>query len=361
MRNPLALGDKLQRAFQYARQQVARIVETYPDFFPMYTVEGRWQHQGEAWTHWCEGFLCGQMWLIYQRTRDPEWRFKAEHYCRLMEHRKSDRSVHDLGFLFWPSWKRWYDVSGDQPVNEVVVEAGRTLALRFQSQGGYLCSFVALNSVFIDIMMNVGLVYYAAEQTGDDRLRRIADQHCLTTRRYLVRGDGSTAQEGIFDPQTSRFARHNTRQGWRSDSCWARGQAWALHGFAQAYEFTDDLRFLETAQQCAEYFIAQSPEHGVDPPQPYDSSAAAVAADGLLDLAELSEDATRAARYRERALRILDTLTEIEFMAIEKPYWEGILQHAVYHRPKGLGVDESVMWGDYYFLQAVLKAMRRGV
>jgi unsaturated chondroitin disaccharide hydrolase len=369
MRPKLSFADRVRRAAQYARQQVERVVENYPDYFPAYTVGGRWKHEGKRWTNWCEGFLGGELWLLHRLTRDPVLREKAVHYCRLMEDRKDDRGVHDLGFLFWPSWKQWQEVTGDRSVKRVVIEAGRTLALRFQEDGGYLCSFVARNSTFIDIMMNVGIIYYAAQETGDDELRQIADRHCLTTRRYLVRGDGSTAQEAIFDPETGRFARHNTRQGWRSDSCWARGQAWALHGFAQVYEFTDDVRFLDTAEQCADYFIAQSPERGVPPNDfdapgpdvPCDSSAAAVAADGLFDLADLSEDATRCARYRERALRILETLTEPEFLAVEKPEWEGILQHAVYHQPMGLGVDESVMWGDYYFLKALLKAMKRGL
>lgn len=356
---------RYQVALEFAARQLRHLIETYPDYFPMVTAHGKWKHEGEAWTNWCEGFLGGQLWLIYQSTGDPWWREKAEHYSRLIEHRKTDREVHDLGFLFWPTWKRWYDVAGDPAANDVVIEAGRTLALRFKEKGGYLRSFVADNSLFIDIMMNVGIIFYAAQQTGDEDLWRIANRHCLVTRRTLVRGDGSTAHEGIFDVETGEFLGQSTHQGWRNDSSWARGQAWALYGFGTAYAFTHDARFLQTAEVCANYYIERTPDHGIppndwdepDPELPYESSAAAISASGLLGLAGLTGDPARAHLYRGVALRILDTLTTPEFLAIETPGWEGILKHGIYHRRKGLGVDESVMWGDYFFLEALTNAM----
>ena len=162
----------------------------------------------------------------------------AEHYSRLVEPRKTDRTVHDLGFVFWSTWKRWYDLTGDAALNDVLLQAGRTMSLRFQEKGRYLRSFVAQDSLFIDIMMNVGIIFYAAQETGDAELLRIANEHCLTTRRTLVRGDGSTAHEGIFDLETGEFLRQSTHQGWRGDSAWARGLAWALYGFGTAYAFT---------------------------------------------------------------------------------------------------------------------------
>jgi unsaturated chondroitin disaccharide hydrolase len=356
---------KCQNAFAVAERQLRHLIETNPDFFPMYTVQGKWKHQGEAWTNWCEGFLGGQLWLIYERNGEPWWREKAEHYSRLIEHRKTDRNVHDLGFLFLPTWKRWYDLTGDPGIHAVVLEAGSTLALRFKNKGQYLRSFVADESLFIDIMMNVGIIFYAAQQKRDADLWRIATQHCLTSRRYLVRGDGSTSHEGIFDTETGEFLRQSTHQGWRDDSSWARGLAWALYGFGTAYSFTQDARFLQTAEACANYYIEQTPEHGVppndwmepDPALPYESSAAAIAAGGMLNLAKLSGDPARAHLYRRYALRILDTLTEPEFLAADTPGWEGILKHGSYHQRKGLGVDESVMWGDYFFLEAVSKVM----
>lgn len=361
-------ADILRRssaALDFAGAQLRRLVEAHPDYLPMYTVGGKWKHAGEAWTNWCEGFLGGQLWLMHRHTRDVYWREKAEHYARLIEHRKTDRGVHDLGFLFWSTWKRWYDLTGDAAANVVVIQAGRTQGLRFKEKGQYLCSFVADESLFIDIMMNVGIVFYAAQQTGDADLLRIATQHCLTTRKVLVRGDGSTAHEGIFDVGTGEFLRQSTHQGWRADSSWARGLAWALYGFGTAYSFARDARFLQTAQACADFYIERTPAHGIPPNDwdepapalPYESSAAAIAASGMLNLARLTTNVARARLYHDYALRIVDTLTTPEFLASQTPGWEGILKHGMYHQRQGLGVDESVMWGDYFFLEALSKVL----
>ena len=364
----MILHSKLSTVFPFAERQLRHLIETHPDYFPMYTVNGHWYHEGEAWTNWCEGFLGGQLWLIAAHTGDSWWRERAEHYSRLIEPRKQDRSVHDLGFLFWSTWKRWYDATRDEAINMVVIEAGQTLALRFQEKGQYLRSFVAPESLFIDIMMNAGIIFYAAQQTGDADLLRIATQHCLTTRRYLVRGDGSTSHEGIFDSQTGEFRRQSTHQGWRDDSSWARGLCWALYGFGTAYSFTHDARFLQTAEACANFYIENTPTHGVPPNDwaepspalPYESSAAAIAASGLLNLAKLTGDPAHRRLYHGYALRILDTLTTPEFLADQTPGWEGLLKHGMYHQRKGLGVDESVMWGDYFFLESVSKALADG-
>ena len=214
-------------------------------------------------------------------------------------------------------------------------------------------------------MMNVGLIFYAADQTGDEALASLAKQHCLTTRRRLVRGDGSTAHEGLIDPQTGAFLGQSTQQGWRADSCWARGQAWALYGFTTAYRFSGDRRFLRTAEACADYYLDHAPQHGVPPndfdePQPewpYESSAAAIAASGLWDLAGICQDPPLAARYQARAITILETLIDPAFLAVDTPGWEGLLKHGIYHQRKGLGVDESLQWGDYFFLEALSKVV----
>ncbi len=355
------LKKKCNDIFIFAENQLRQLITNHPDQFPMYTTQGCWDFTGESWTNWCEGFLGGQIWLIYLHTKDPWWREKAIHYTQLIEPRKTDRTVHDLGFLFWSTWKRWYDLEGNPEANQIAIQAGRTLALRYNENGKYLCSFLAPNSLFIDIMMNVGIIFYAAQQTGDQKLHDIALQHCLTSRRFLVRGDGSTAHEGIFDLDTGQFIRQSTQQGWRSDSCWARGLAWAIYGFTTTYGFTKDERFIDTARACADYYLSHVPEHGIppndfnesEPVYPYESSAAAIAASGLIDLAHFSDQS----KYRDQAYHILETLCGAEFLADQTPQWEGLIKHGIYHSRKGLGVDESVMWGDYFFLEAVMKVL----
>src|SRR6516162_2063737 len=127
-----SLLPDLQRALEFTAQQARRIVIAYPDYTPMYTVGGRWNREGERWTHWCEGFFPGILWLLYKHTGDASWREPAERLSRALESRRHDRAVHDLGFLFLSTAMRWYHLSGEAHQRDVLIEAGRTLALRRQ-------------------------------------------------------------------------------------------------------------------------------------------------------------------------------------------------------------------------------------
>jgi unsaturated chondroitin disaccharide hydrolase len=364
--------ELFDEAFRFAKHQVRRLIDEHPDFYPMYTNNGRWKHEGAAWTHWCDGFLPGMMWIFTKNHvstgSDAEyWREQAIRYTTPLEPRKNDNDTQDLGFLFLSTYYRWFRLTKDPKFRDVVIDAGKTLALRFRENGQYLRSFVADNSLFIDIIMNVGVIFYAARETGDRRLRDIAVRHSLTTRRVLVRGDGSTAQEGLFDVDTGEFQRQSTQQGYRADSCWSRGQAWALYGFSVAYEYSRDPRFLDTAEACADYFIIHSNPDGVppwdftSPPESrklLDTSSAAIAASGLLRLCRLVHDPVKGHCYWSTALLILRTLCQ-KHLAKKDKKWEGILKGGVYHIHKELGVDESVMWGEYFFVEALEQALRQ--
>jgi unsaturated chondroitin disaccharide hydrolase len=361
----------LQETLAFAERQVRRLVESNPGHYPIYTQNGRWKHDGPVWTHWCDGFLPGMMWIFHRRapqgSREKSfWLDMAIEYSRPLETRQFDRDVHDLGFIFLSTYYRWYQVTREPKLNDVLVQAGKTLALRFKEKGQYLCSFVSEDSLFIDIMMNVGIIFYAARETNDRRLRDIALRHALTTRRYLVRGDGSTAHEGLFDLETGEFLRQTTHQGYRGDSCWSRGLAWALYGFGSCYEYTRDPRFLETAQACADYYLTHTNTDGIPPwdfqapPEDrkmVDTSAGAIAASGLLRLCRMLPDTVKGFYYWSCALHILRSLCENHTAAHDSD-WEGILKNGVYHVHKNLGVRESVMWGEYFFCEALENALR---
>jgi unsaturated chondroitin disaccharide hydrolase len=354
-----------EHALEFSARQARRILDHYPGYVPMYTVDGRWNREGERWTHWCEGFFPGILWLLHKHTGDTEWRRHAEAYSRALAPRRHDRTVHDLGFLFFSTYLRWYRLTGEAALRDVLIDAGRTLALRRQ-RGGYLASFVGPQSLFIDIMMNVGIILWAANATDDADLGRIALEHCRTTARFLVRPDGSTAHEGIFDVESGRFVRESTHQGWRADSTWTRGLAWAIYGFTAVHRLSGADKFLEVGWRCADCYLRRCPEGLVPPwdfdappqePPLWDSSAAAIAASGFWDLAEQTPSAADAARYRAASLTILRSLCSDRFLARSRPEWEGILLHGVYHYHKGLGVDESVAWGDHFFVEALVKAL----
>jgi unsaturated chondroitin disaccharide hydrolase len=365
--------SKYTHALEFAERQVAALVEHHPDFFPIYTVQGKWFHGGELWTDWTGGFLAGMMWQFHLRTGDAAWRQRAEHYSQLLEHRQYDRAVHDLGFIFLNTYRPWYQLTGDERLHQVLIQAGRTLAMRFRERGQYLCSFVAPESLFIDIMMNVPVIFYAARETGDASLRQIADAHCRTTRDCLVRPDGSTAHEGVFDPETGDFLEQTTHQGLRGDSRWARGLGWSLYGYSQVFGLTSDPTWLAVAERNAQFWLDHLPTDRVpywdfdadlQQPPPWgaqkETSAGAIVASGLLDLAQQTTEPSRAAAYRRTAIEMLDALVQPEYLADQTAGWEGILKHGVYHTARQLGVDESVMWGEFFFVEALTKVVRSG-
>ncbi len=386
----MSLNDyksQLQSAFDFSQKQVRHLIEQHPDFYPMYTVKGKWKHDGEKWTHWCDGFLGGQMWIFYKHTHDQYWVSNAIRYSKPLEPRQHDRAVHDLGFIFFSTYRRWLNmltetadanplatVPGDaKGIDDVLIQAGTTMSLRFKEKGQYLRSFVEDASLFVDIMMNVGIIFYAAEkqkQRGKlkeaKELLRVANAHCHTSIRTLIRGDGSTSHEAMFNLETGECQKQTTHQGFRGDSCWSRGLAWALYGFCTSYGFTGDSAYLDASELCARYYIQHTPESGV-PPWDYDalpvesrnledSSAAAIAASGLYDLSLISPSYEKRKLYRDYFHRIMKSLTTDKYLGREAGY-EGILKHGVYHIHKKLGVDESVMWGEYFFVEALSKAI----
>jgi unsaturated chondroitin disaccharide hydrolase len=359
------LLPRFREALSFAAAQARHIIATYPGYSPMYTVGGHWDREGECWTRWCEGFFPGILWLLHKQFGDPDWRRQAELYTRPLERRRFDRNVHDLGFIFLSTYLRWYHLTDEPALRDVLIDAGRTLALRRQ-KGGYLASFVGPQSLFIDIMMNVGLIFWVANATSEEALRQTALEHCRITARYLVRPDGGTAHEGIFDTETGKFLWQSTQQGWKASTTWSRGLAWALYGFTAVQRLSGESEFLTTARQCADFYLRRVPAGLVPfwdfdlPPEAsplWDSSAAAVAASGFWDLSEQVAEPADRQRYRQAALTILQTLCSDEFLAHKRPQWEGILRHGVYHYHKALGVDESVIWGDHFFVEALVKAV----
>jgi unsaturated chondroitin disaccharide hydrolase len=353
-------------ALEVAAGKVSRLVDDDSDYFPLFTDHGRWKHGKESWTNWCEGFLGGQMWLFFELGLGDEWKTRAEHYSKLVEERQYDDQVHDLGFVLCPTWKKWWELTGEDSRRQVVISGGKTMATRFNPKGKFLRSFLAPDSNFIDIMMNVGIIAVAGLEASDQHLLDVAEQHSETTRKYLVRGDGSVSHEGIFDLDTGEFLRQTTQQGWRNDSSWARGLAWSLYGFTSMYALTGKPHWLATAELNANYWLEHTsgsdpvPPNDFDEPDPvrrWESSAAACAAGGLIMLSSLVADDDRAQRYHDHAEATIARLCEPEFVAYEDD-WEGVLKHGSYHETKQLGVDESVMWGDYFFVETLARVVQ---
>jgi unsaturated chondroitin disaccharide hydrolase len=373
------LRRRFEQAFGFGVSQLEKMLAKWPanQPAPIHTRNGVWHRPEFIWTDWCPGFYAGLMWLAFEATGESKWRQIAEQYTRALEPRKFDRDVHDLGFIFMSTVDRWYRlIEDDDPakqwLKDILITAGTVQSFRWKDTGDdhYIYSFHGPQSLFIDIMMNVRLLFRAHQLGGDEVLFRKAVIHSKTTEKYLVRKhgprimdrEGSVIHEAIFNPVRGDFRNLSTQQGYSPFTCWARGLAWAIYGFADTFLFTGDRFFLETAERCAGYYLENTPEGGVPfwdygapniPDEPLDSSAAAIVAGGFWKLQSIESTERGAKAYRNAALQILATLTSAEFLGANDPAYEGILRHGVYHRPMNWGVDESAMWGDYFFMEAL--------
>ncbi len=372
---PAAVGEIssiIERALTGAAEKLRRSATTldpangYPRFVS--ASGGSWQQQSA--TQWTSGFFAGTLWYMYQLARQPEWKDLAERWTEGLESNKSITTTHDLGFMIFDSFGRGYLLTGNPHYKEVVLDAARSLATRYNPRVGAIKSWNTERAkdqratwkypVIIDNLMNLELLFWAAENGGDPAWKQIAEQHALTSARAHVRPDGSTAHVALFDPATGALEKTVTWQGYSDSSAWARGQAWAIYGFANAYAHTRRPELLAAAQKTADYFIAHLPADGVPywdfrdpaiPNAPRDASAAAIAASGLLDLARFT-DAGASARYRSTAQKILVTLAR-DYTA--GPESAAILEHSVGGRPQNSEVDVGIIYADYYYVEALLK------
>jgi len=311
---------------------------------------------------WSGGYWVGTLWLAYLMSKHEKYLDLALKWASSLKPRKRDKTF-DLGHLFYPSYVLGYKITGEEHLLEASLDAAATLVTLFHARAGFIYNEIYTGGkkfgiTIIDVMMNLPLLWWAYEKTGDKKYRNMANEHSRDTAENFVRADGSTVHVVEFDLVTGQVTRKTTIQGHSVDSCWSRGQAWGIYGFCLAYRATREKKFLKTAEKLADYFIENLPADNVPywdfndpriPDAPKDSSAAAIACSGLMTLSKLSGRR----RFGNAADRILHSLST-NYIAEEDR--DEILKHGCFHVPKKIGVDEGLIWGDYYFLEALMKS-----
>ncbi len=348
--------------------------------FPHYSEDGRWElldiselsSWGSHYEHgnWTAGFWFGVMWLTSLGTGNEAPADLARARLDLLAPRATDHTTHDLGFLFHPSVVFGYQC-GLLPdsVLQHADAAARMTVRRFNEQGRYIQAFGPVGdersagTSTIDTMMNLPLLWWAAQATGEPAFVEVARHHARTSARLLVRPDGSTVHLMHLDPISGSFLEEATLQGASAKSAWSRGQAWAICGFAWSYAVTGEPELLAAADRAADYYLRNvAPDHlpawdftalGDRPPR--DASAAAVTALGFQILGLWHPDPDRRDSYRSSADRALDAIGRL---ALNRDVdVEGILLQSNYSVPHGRGVDGATAWGDFYLgLAAAVQA-----
>jgi len=362
----------------FAERQVARTdAKLAQGLYPSNTRRsGRWRFTGPE--RWTSGFLPGAMWLLYRRTGDRTWRLRAARRQAILAGQRVNTSTHDVGFMFLPSYVSAWRLTRRPAYRRVALTAAGSLASRFNGAVGATRSWNTEDPrfrVIVDNLMNIELLFWGARAGGPSAWHEMARRHALTTLRDHVRPDGSTYHIVDYDTMTGSVLGKRTGQGANADSTWSRGQAWAIHGLTSAYRSTKDLRLLEGARRTARWWLRHVPRGGVpfwdfDAPAlveertglpaagPFapalDSSAAAIAASGLLDLARLDPRRASSRRYKRAAIATLRTLASPRYLARGTTH-RSILRHGTANHEGG-SADTGLIYGDYYFLEALARA-----
>lgn len=362
-----ALSTNIPGILLFARSRLQQAARTLPvKEYPITTdAAGKWKTTNAG--TWTSGFFPGSLWILYEYSGSRIWRTYAQARHAALDIEKNNKGTHDLGFMFLPSFGNAYRLTKNDQYRRTLLTAAESLASRYNPKVGALKSWEGKANEFpviIDSLMNIELLFWGASHGGQPAWRDIALKHARKIRREHVRPDGSTYHVVTYHPDTGAVKKKSTAQGKSSESTWARGQAWALYGFTMVYRETRDPSFLLTARSVAEYFLANLPGDGVPfwdfrakASDPRDSSAAAVAASGLLELSRLETDPVRRARYVAAAENILRTLSSPAYLA-KGTTNQAILLHGTYHKPAG-DFNTGTVWGDYYFLEALLKYQRQ--
>jgi unsaturated chondroitin disaccharide hydrolase len=366
------LKSKIDHAFAFSEQQIATTIadlKNNSSLYPTNTIgsgaagtDGTWATtDGASWT---SGFFAGVQWQAYYHNPKKAMRLSATAWTQSLAGQTSYGD--DMGFrVFTP----WVNLSIPQTSTVLFAAADAKMAQwnskvgMFRSSGGTMLSTDPAGdfAVLIDHSMDMQLLYWCWKETGNTLYRDRATAHLIKLAQNYVRPDGSTGQWGYYSSASGAFVGLDKKQGASSTSAWARGQGWAIDAYTNAYKMTKNTTLLATARKAADYYLAHMPPDGVPYwdfaapgiPNTYrDTSAAAVAASGLVQLSQIDPDATRRASYRAAAETILNSLTTT-YLA-EGSTSHGILLHGAAYVPrKNPTPDNSLIYGDYYFLEAM--------
>lgn len=326
---------------------------------------------------WTNGFWPGMLWQMYNATGDEVYREAAQG----VEDRLKELLVaydcldHDIGFLFLPSAVANYRKTGNPDSRRTGLHAANILAGRFNPVGNYIRAWnngpwegqEVSGWMIIDCMMNIPILYWAARELNDPRYEHIAIAHAKTAQKYIVRPDGSCNHILIFDSKTGELVDNPGGQGYGSGSAWSRGQSWAVYGFTLSYLHTGDVSFLNTAKLCAQYCISNLAVNDWLPlvdyrapsePVKYDSTAGMITAAGLLELANQVGEYEKGL-YTRAALKILRACDR-KFCNWD-PESDSIVDGGTffYHDPTGANTEVPIIYGDYYFIEAIMKLSGR--
>lgn len=341
------------------------------DGFPRSVHQGDTAWSTTAYGGWTSGFYPGILWYLYEYSADEVFKQKAEEYTAAIEPLKStDWKTHDFGFMMYNSVGIGYRLTGNEEYHQWLLQTADSLATLFNPAVGTLMSWPWMkqrnqwpHNTIIDNMLNLEFLFWAAGQGNNRNLYELAVSHARTTLANHFREDFSTWHVLVYDDKSPTVLQKITNQGYSDESVWARGQAWAIYGFTMCYRETGIPEFLDAAIKAADFFIDHLPEDHVPywdfrlpsfDSEPRDASAGAIAASAFVELSSLVKSDQLNEKYYQAAANILHSLSHIYLSENTM----AILDHSTGSKPHNSEVDVSIIYADYYYLEALLRIHR---
>ncbi|HJV79089.1 MAG TPA: glycoside hydrolase family 88 protein [Paludibacter sp.] len=328
-----------------------------------------WSCRKASKEEWTSGFWAGVLWYDFENTNDPKIKLEAEKYTQSLAFLAHTPAYdHDLGFLVFTCFGNGYRLTGNPAYKQTLLNTADTLATLYNPKVGTILSWprqIEFNNwphnTIIDNMINLELLFWASKNGGGKRLYDIAVSHADHTMKNQFKPDYSCYHVALYDTITGKFIKGITHQGYSDKSMWARGQAWSIYGFTLCYRETHDKKYLDFAQKVADAYLKRLPVDEVpywdfDAPQipnaPRDASAACVVASALLEMSTYL-DAESGLKYKNDAVKMLRTLSSPTYLSGKsKPSY---LLHSTGHWPNNSEVDASIIYADYYYIEALLR------
>ncbi len=365
------LGKIINESLAFSVKQyslMADVMKDKPDMLPR-TVDttGALVVSNSDW--WTSGFFPGSLWYLYEYSKNEKIKDAAIQMTSRVENEKNNRGTHDLGFMLYCSFGNGFRLTGEERYKDVLVTGAKSLSTRFRPNIGCIQSWGSSEKwqcpVIIDNMMNLELLLWAFNNSGDSSFYKIAVTHADTTLVNHFRPDFSTWHVVSYDTITGKVEVKQTAQGAADGSSWSRGQSWGLYGYTVMYRETGLQRYLDQAQHIADYLINRPdlPDDKIPywdynapeiPEAERDASAGAIMASALIELSSyVGED--KRVQYLGVAGKQIRTLASPSYLAKPGENGDFILMHSVGSLPARSEVDVPLSYADYYFIESLMR------
>ncbi|MFC0772140.1 glycoside hydrolase family 88 protein [Terrimonas alba] len=364
----------VNREIEYCLAQASKTTGTLKDssLIPRSIANGKTEWRFVNYRDWTSGFWPGILWYAYEYSKDDKWKKEAARFSSVLKPLVDSAAIdHDLGFQVFCSIGNGYRLTNDSSYKTILLRAADTLSKLYNPKVGTILSWPRevpgvdwplRHNTIMDNMINLELLFWAAKNGGSKSLYDIAVKHAETTMQNHFRDDHSSYHVVVYDTATGKKIKGITHQGYNDSSMWARGQSWAIYGYTMVYRETKDPKFLDFAQKVTDVYLKNLPgdlipywdfNDPATPNVPKDASAASVVASALLELSTFVADKMKSEEYRSKAEKMLATLSSDEYQS--RNVNNAFLLHSTGHKPNGGEIDVSIIYADYYYIEALLR------